>query len=560
MENPTKAPPGASTNTGMEVYFERFLAVWQDSKALSGARLLIVFFAGLALICGMTALTGAVPTKIYGHDIFIPLDMGWRVMNGQRPHLDFMSPWGPVWFLVAALGLTISRHSVDGIGYANAIVALIIGSWSFFLGKSRLASFPRIILSLFLAALVAAPYSLGNLFLLSSHAMVYNRYGFALLGLALTECFAEPRPRDSHADGWIGGISTGAALSLMLFLKASYFLVGVVLVGLLSLFFRRLNYRRVVGMVLGFCLLSISMLAYLRFNVAAVLGDLRMAAAARSGALHTITVVWNTFNHASILLGVVLFGLATALLLGNRIPRLSGLKLPLIGAFLFAADIGIMSTNAQTDGFPLCAVFAILVLNEITQDQQIRPAQEARPCRPLYAGVLCLGALLFIPQFTSDVAGIVYGLWKKERPSPVIVRFESPNLEPLLLDEGATPRSNGWVFTTYVNDGVALLERETRPDQTVLSIDMTNPFPYALGRRPPHGGIASPTYHFDIDDAHRPSDDRFFGDADIVMVPKRPALDDGYYLDFYKAYEPGLKQRYYLAAETSWWWMYRRKQ
>ena len=43
------------------------------------------------------------------------------------------------------------------------------------------------------------------------------------------------------------------------------------------------------------------------------------------------------------------------------------------------------------------------------------------------------------------------------------------------------------------------------------------------------------------------------------MVPKHPALDDMYYIDFYKAYEPGLKQRYNLAAESSWWWMYRRK-
>lgn len=90
-------------------------------------------------------------------------------------------------------------------------------------------------------------------------------------------------------------------------------------------------------------------------------------------------------------------------------------------------------------------------------------------------------------------------------------------------------------------------------------MDMTNPFPYALERLPPHGGIAAPTYHYDIDDAHRPSDARFFGDADIIMVPKRPALDEKFYSDFYKAYEPGLKRRYSLAAETGWWWMYRRK-
>ena len=355
----------------------------------------------------------------------------------------------------------------------------------------------------------------------------------------------------------------GAALSLTLFLKASYFLMGVVLVGVISLFLWRLARQRILGIILGFSFASLCTLAYLRFGVAAMLGDLRMAAAARAEELRPRFPVWNT--SASVLLGVVLLGLAAALLSGNRVPQWRGLKLPIIGAFLFSADIGILSTNAQSDGFPLCAVFAILVLNEIAEDQQTLPATEARSYRPYYVAVLCLGALLFIPQFTSDLAGLVYGVWKKERPSTpaTVLRFTSPNLKPLLLydysEAKSEPQSNGRLFTTYVNDGVALLESETRPNETILTMDLTNPFPYAMERRPPRGGIAAPTYHYNINDGHRPSDDRYFGDADIVMVPKRASLGGKYYADFYKAYEPGLKQRYNLAAETSLWWMYRRK-
>lgn len=147
MDSTTSAPPGGFENSITATYFERFLAVWQHPKPLPPARLLIVFFAGLALICGTAAFIGAVPTKIYGHDIFVPLEFGWRVMNGQRPYLDFTSAFGPVLFLVSALGLTISHHSVDGIGYGSAIVALIVGAWAFFLGKNRLASSPLIVLA-----------------------------------------------------------------------------------------------------------------------------------------------------------------------------------------------------------------------------------------------------------------------------------------------------------------------------------------------------------------------------------------------------------------------------
>jgi hypothetical protein len=50
LNNSTGAQSGGCKNSITEIYFERFLAVWQDSKALPPARLLIVFFAGLALI------------------------------------------------------------------------------------------------------------------------------------------------------------------------------------------------------------------------------------------------------------------------------------------------------------------------------------------------------------------------------------------------------------------------------------------------------------------------------------------------------------------------------
>ena len=110
-----------------------------------------------------------------------------------------------------------------------------------------------------------------------------------------------------------------------------------------------------------------------------------------------------------------------------------------------------------------------------------------------------------------------------------------------------------------MNDGVQLLQRESRPEETIITIDMTNPFSYALERPPADAGIESPTYNFNIDDQHRPSDDRFFGNANIVMLPKRPAIDTKYFVGFYDAYKTPLHQRYELAAQSELWWMFRRK-
>src|SRR5258708_9594920 len=78
-------------------YFEWFRTVWGASE-VPPRWLFAVFLAGLALICGVTALMGAVPTRLFVHDIFFLLDNGWRVVHGPRPPLDHYSQWRPFTF------------------------------------------------------------------------------------------------------------------------------------------------------------------------------------------------------------------------------------------------------------------------------------------------------------------------------------------------------------------------------------------------------------------------------------------------------------------------------
>src|ERR1017187_8134824 len=139
---------------------------------------LAVVLAALLLICIATVITGAVPTRSYGHDVFIFLDNGWRLLNGQRPHVDYVRQWGPVTFLVTAAGLWIANYSVNGVGYGNTVFGILIGAWSYWLGRNRLAASPRVVASVFLVLLIVAPYPLGHPFTESSHAMTYNRYGY----------------------------------------------------------------------------------------------------------------------------------------------------------------------------------------------------------------------------------------------------------------------------------------------------------------------------------------------------------------------------------------------
>ena len=295
--------------------------------------------------------------------------------------------------LISALGLTISGHSVNGIGYGNAVVALVVGSWCFFLGRDRMAATPGVLLSFFLAVLVAAPYPVGTSTFLSSHAMAYNRYGYALLGLLLLESLEVARGINRQRDEWIGGISTGAALSLTLFLKASYFLVGAVVIAVVSLLLWRLARQRILGIVLGFFDGSLCLLAYLRFDVAAMLGELRMAAGARAGALNPKILLLNTLDQHRSLAHRRAFRFRRCAGVRRSCPPLARVEVAPHRRILFAADCGLISTNAQTDGFPLCAVFALLVANEIiwisSHCRPPNPGPAFRLTLPCYAWERC---------------------------------------------------------------------------------------------------------------------------------------------------------------------------
>lgn len=69
------------------------------------------------------AITGFMPTVAYGHDIFVSLDGGWRILNGQRPHLDFFTALGPIWYLLTAAGLKLSGgKATEAIGFCRRAI------------------------------------------------------------------------------------------------------------------------------------------------------------------------------------------------------------------------------------------------------------------------------------------------------------------------------------------------------------------------------------------------------------------------------------------------------
>lgn len=513
------------------------------------------------MICGAAIYTGAVPTRIFGHDVFFLLDNGWRVVNGQRPHIDFTSPWGPVSFLVVGTGLLLSQNSVDGIGYGNAIFAFIAALWGYRLTRGSMGYLPRFLICTYLALLVVSPYPLGFGALNSSFAMLYNRYGYALLGLLMVEAFPRARTDRQGGEEVLGGLSSGAVAALTLFLKANYFAAALLLIGVSVLSGRHSKWR-FIGLLLGFTLVAVAFLSYLDFDLAAIQRDFELAAGARSKSFSFSELAWKLGMNAPFLLFIILLCVQGSRALDDLGQKSRSLTIAVLGGCVFAADMLLLCSNQQNRELPLTTIFSFFVVTDVVAFYRNLPDVCEKDLRLRGRLTVLAGGVFFLVSLCLQFTGLAYGFIQKAQPSNLasVARFTEPRLRSLLLyDNEREPSNNGRNYVEYVNSGMHMLLQNSQPNETVLTMDMMNPFPYALGRMAPRGGIAAAAYNYTLSDTHRPSDDRYFGDTDIVMVPKHPASPHSLYDGYFRIYQPALNKRFRLAAESDMWLLYKRK-
>jgi hypothetical protein len=181
-------------------------------------------------------------------------DNAWRVLWGQRPHVDYSSGVGPVTYLLSAWGVKLAGGNLNGLGYGNTLAGVAIGFWAYGLLVRRVSGVLAVAGAAMMCLLALGPVQLGESFRLSTIAMSYNRQGYALLGLLIVESF--PLRPTAPVRGGSGGFSTGALVGILLFLKANYFLVGLVLAAVSLVWSGRLERRRLGGMGAGFAVVA----------------------------------------------------------------------------------------------------------------------------------------------------------------------------------------------------------------------------------------------------------------------------------------------------------------
>ncbi len=516
------------------------IAFWRY-PALSLTWVRVCLILGVAAACLIRARIGLAGTQIFSHDAFMLLDGAWRMLNGQRPHVDFYSHLGVLTYAPTALGLLISHDRAQGFGYAHGLVGLVLAVWAYALGRRRLADVPLALMCLAVAFMATDPSSLGFSPLKVGPAMTYNRHGYVLIALLLIEAFRGSY-EGKRRDEWWGGFSTGVIVVSLFFLKITYCIAAVFL--LIALVPCRVQRRaRWIGLITSFVTCSILFCSYFGFNMMPMLHDLVTVAQAKHIRVD-FYLVNDTLCECATLFS---FTMAAALLLlkwrakGHRSVIFAGVAVCLMGT---AQVLG----NYEQSGFPMAVFVAILVIDALN----VSAPEPPHSTDLFHAAVLLFGSAFVVASLLSGGTGLANGLVQKFYTAPYCSAMQSSVLY------GFVPVEDDAWYSGYVNDGLALLRKYRRSDESVMSLDFTNPFSYGLGARPAPGGTTVLQYETTFDDRHRESAQQLFGFADLVMLPKGFS-DPTLFGSIPRLYGAYLESHFSKVAESGSWRLYRRR-
>ncbi|WP_126623147.1 glycosyltransferase family 87 protein [Oceaniglobus ichthyenteri] len=181
-------------------------------------RLLMAIFALIAVLGGLSLARGGLYMDRYEGDVLHLIEIVVRIAEGQRPHLDFMTPigvlatWPIAVFVKAGFGIGVSIH------LAQISVAVVLALPVFWAGWTRFSPGFAYIYALFCMVLALALVH-GEADPNVSMSMHYNRWAWAFSFVALALAFLPARGRETAL---IDGALIGVALAIVVLVKVTY--------------------------------------------------------------------------------------------------------------------------------------------------------------------------------------------------------------------------------------------------------------------------------------------------------------------------------------------------
>ena len=508
----------------------------------------------LLTLCVVKGLLGPGPIRVYTHDSWMFLDGAWRILNGQRPHHDFYSNLGFLCYLPTALGLQIARGAAAvnwGQCFSGMLVALLGVPLIFRRIRPSFAS-------LYCTALVLlsiAPFALGEFFTLGTQGMFYNRWGYALLGILLVECVSPVGGKRPGFSDFGGGSIAGAVLALLFFVKFTFSVWALILI-CATIPWRRQTRVRWLGLALGSLIIGVAGLAFLRFDVAAILRDIHTVAVARRVSL--LFIVGKPLQNLHGLTYICAFSAVAALGLSASGATGYARRWIWISLTVLGIDALALATNmlAQPAGFPFMCLATILMVADIAA-----LVQPTEPFRSARQALLAWGLSIVLVNPVLDAAGLVYATRRSLQPRAFAGEtIASPTADDLITTEYLNASTGANSLVEEANDGLRLLEASSTSTEKVAAFWFANPFSYWLQRPPMRHGSTNYDYGANFNEKSGPSPEYAFGDADVILVPRVDEAGLGWASQnpMERVYGPFLGSHFTKARESRFWWLYRK--
>jgi hypothetical protein len=519
--------------------------------------------------------------QIFLDDVIGLTDAAYRTYAGRVPSVDFRSLYGAAAYYPAALGFHLGFAPGAVLAFGQFVVSAFLLLAAALAAARRLSLPPAVFMLMFIALLVLVPHRPGGAPGDLSFAIFYTRLGWAALAIALL-FYLEPRrpgPRDLVLDS---AILTSLLLYLF-YLKITFGALAIAFVianGVTSRYKRRLALTSVGAFVAIFITIQI----FTPYNSAYfddIFGVAEKTPAMRHSSAEYARLV---LDHSWIFV-LCLTALATAWMAGRR--NIFDL------AFAAGAIVGCVAVLEYSGGIerempPLVVV--LLVLGELARrDGAFAAGGSLR--RGGVASLAVFGMALAVaapPMLNATAALYLYssklaraqaaaednlaGIYVPPPPDrPASESHESMAHDEASHDRFAQARPSAlqlqsWEYLPLILEGIELLESVPHDNHAVVTFEQTNPFGFALGMRPTRYGyplnfVSSRVIERSRQPAARNDrldPERFFSDADYVMVPevpfKRIQLEG--MLEIHGAY---LEKHFYELKRSPHWRLYARR-
>ncbi len=462
------------------------------------------------------------------HDVFIPLDAAWRILQGQWPHTDVYSPLGLAYFWMHGAAAWLGGMDGRVVVWANFVALPFVLVPALVVGWRRLNVFSCIALVLLVTMLVTSPVFIDGPARVIAHLANYNRIGDAACAVVCVWALCPPSA-GPRRQGTAEALLVGLLLLILLYLKVTFFALALLTAGAgCCLAGGSWRATAIAGSVVAAGVLALEWLH--PGLLLAYVSDIRRAGAASTALFRGTYTSDAVFQNLVPGLSVGTVALALAWI----DPR----QRWAVVAVLAVAGACILVATQNLGAFsPPLAALTIVLAQRIQSSVRNAVASPATGQAVVLACIFGV-ALSVMPFLTAQAAGVIYQAAVIKRSTGARLGGNGwESLRDMLwladpVDRGQVPdgvnfeEAARWkamlpfdLARDVLADGFGLLGRESLTRRRIANLMFSNPFPAGLGAPSPRGTAL----WWDEGRSFRPGHltaDNVLGDADVVMVPK----------------------------------------